>query len=305
METKQIDTYCSSIDILPTVLNLFGFTYDSRLMAGVDILSDNVEHAAVLADGSFIADGIVYDATITELIYEKENYIEKSRAEAIYRDVSKKFRISTDILNSDYYAFVYGEKGSDSTIDDPTLKYSDIGIMDQAAFYYLITNELMDPLEENKFGIHETATLAELLDVLYRYAKSPAISEQPDSPFFTADEKFASAAIWAYEQGIIINDGLVPYDLDEKATVSAVCLIVARSAKLFGVEPVADEAEVTDILQRYTALDRTVIESAIFCRDTGLVIGDGMPEYPFYSATATVNRSFIAGTLYKLFTYLI
>lgn len=305
METKQIDTYCSSIDILPTVLNLFGFTYDSRLMAGVDILADNVEHAAVLVDGSFITDGIVYDASTTALIYDKESYVEKKRAESLYLAVSKKFKISTDILNSDYYAFAYDEKGSDSIIEDPTTQYSDIGIMDQAAFYYLIKNELMDPMGEEKFGIKESATLAELLDVLYRYAESPDVSAQPDSPFFTTEEKFTSAALWAYEQGVLSNDELVSYDLDENATVGSVCLIVARFAKLFGIEPTADEVEVLDILQRYKNLDRSVIESAIFCRDNGLVIGDGMAEYPFYSATASVNRSFVAGTLYKLFTYMI
>lgn len=305
METKQIDTYCSSIDILPTVLNLFGFTYDSRLMAGTDILADNVEHVAVLADGSFITDGIVYDASTTELVYAKESYLEKDRAEALYRAVEKKFRISTDILNSDYYAFAYGEKGSDSTIDDPTVQYSDIGIMDQAAFYYLITNDLMHPMSEDEFGIYETATLAELLDVLYRYAKSPALSEHPDSPFFTSEEKFAPAALWAYEQGIITDDGLIPYDLDENATVGTLCLTVTRVAKLSGIVPTANEAEVTDILERYNGLDRVVIESAIFCRDKGLVIGDGHAEYPFYTANSGINRSFVAGTLYKLFTYLL
>ena len=36
----EVDKYCSSLDIAPTLSNLFGLEYDSRLMMGTDILSD-------------------------------------------------------------------------------------------------------------------------------------------------------------------------------------------------------------------------------------------------------------------------
>ncbi len=39
-EPITVDEPCSAIDILPTVLNLFGIEYDSRLISGSDILSD-------------------------------------------------------------------------------------------------------------------------------------------------------------------------------------------------------------------------------------------------------------------------
>lgn len=38
-EPVIVDTPCSAIDILPTVSNLFGLDYDSRLMTGVDVMS--------------------------------------------------------------------------------------------------------------------------------------------------------------------------------------------------------------------------------------------------------------------------
>ena len=34
MQPVDVDTYCCDIDILPTLLNLFGVSYDSRLLAG-------------------------------------------------------------------------------------------------------------------------------------------------------------------------------------------------------------------------------------------------------------------------------
>ncbi len=39
-EAVVVDTPCSAIDILPTVSNLFGLEYDSRLLMGTDVLSD-------------------------------------------------------------------------------------------------------------------------------------------------------------------------------------------------------------------------------------------------------------------------
>ena len=40
-ETIEVDTPCSSIDIVPTLLNLFGIEYDSRLYSGRDIFATN------------------------------------------------------------------------------------------------------------------------------------------------------------------------------------------------------------------------------------------------------------------------
>ena len=39
-EPIYIDKIGSQIDVLPTLLNLFGITYDSRLIIGQDILSN-------------------------------------------------------------------------------------------------------------------------------------------------------------------------------------------------------------------------------------------------------------------------
>lgn len=46
-ENIVVDEYCSTADILPTLLNLFGVDYDSRLLAGTDALSSGL-HVAVL-----------------------------------------------------------------------------------------------------------------------------------------------------------------------------------------------------------------------------------------------------------------
>ena len=61
METVKIDKPACQVDVLPTLLNLFGFEYDSRLYSGCDILSDSYG-LAMTANQSFITDKIVYNS---------------------------------------------------------------------------------------------------------------------------------------------------------------------------------------------------------------------------------------------------
>ena len=48
-EDIVVDEYCSTADILPTLLNLFGVDYDSRLLAGTDVLSSGIHVASKTA----------------------------------------------------------------------------------------------------------------------------------------------------------------------------------------------------------------------------------------------------------------
>lgn len=52
---KQIDKVASQIDVLPTILNLFGMEYDSRLLIGNDIFS-NTEGFAIFSNRSWVSD---------------------------------------------------------------------------------------------------------------------------------------------------------------------------------------------------------------------------------------------------------
>ena len=44
-ESVTVKTPCSAIDILPTVSNLFGLEFDSRLMSGHDVFAENYNAA--------------------------------------------------------------------------------------------------------------------------------------------------------------------------------------------------------------------------------------------------------------------
>ena len=109
-ENIVVDEYCSTADILPTLLNLFGVDYDSRLLAGTDVLSSGL-HVAVLSDKSFLTKTFRYDAGTETVIPADENTtVSDKLAEAYRLYVDSRFQLSGNILNSDYYAHVFFQR---------------------------------------------------------------------------------------------------------------------------------------------------------------------------------------------------
>lgn len=103
---------CASIDILPTVLNLLGADFDSRLLAGRNILSDSDE-LVIFADQSFITDKIKYDAATGETTYlVPESQVPEGYLDSMIAEVENRLYISDEVIDTDYFSFVYG-KSSD------------------------------------------------------------------------------------------------------------------------------------------------------------------------------------------------
>lgn len=84
VEDVEVDKVCNTIDVLPTVLNLFGIEYDSRLIVGKDILSDS-EGMAIFADYSWLTDN---DNDYSNV-------------------VSNKYLVSKNIMVYDYYRYLF------------------------------------------------------------------------------------------------------------------------------------------------------------------------------------------------------
>ena len=108
-EPEIVDEYCCNADILPTILNLWGMEYDSRMLAGTDVFSDS-EHMAVLIDRSFLTDKVWLNANTGEIrLQVPEEEVPEGYVENMIRLVETRFSISADILNTGYYGFVFGE----------------------------------------------------------------------------------------------------------------------------------------------------------------------------------------------------
>lgn len=132
-ENIVVDEYCSTADILPTLLNLFGVDYDSRLLAGTDVLSSGI-HVAVLSDKSFLTKTFRYDAGTETVIPADENTTVSGKLAEAYRlYVDSRFQLSGNILNSDYYAHVFARESSGGSLAD-TVVFTDIkSIFNQAS----------------------------------------------------------------------------------------------------------------------------------------------------------------------------
>ena len=109
-ENIVVDEYCCNVDILPTILNLWGFEYDSRMLAGTDVFSDS-EHMAVLVNKSFLTDKVWFNANTGETRYlVDESEVPEGYIENMHRIINNRFTISSDILGKCYYNFVFGKE---------------------------------------------------------------------------------------------------------------------------------------------------------------------------------------------------
>lgn len=99
IEKQVVDKVISGIDILPTIYNLFGIDYDSRLLMGSDIFS-NTEHIVILSDRSFITSKGKYNSITGE--FSNPN-VSKEYIDNINKIINEKFKMSSLILEKDYY----------------------------------------------------------------------------------------------------------------------------------------------------------------------------------------------------------
>ncbi len=101
-----VDKPASSLDILPTLSNLFGLTYDSRLLMGQDILSD-AEPLVILGNRSFITDKVMFNSNTGEVINLTNQEIPSDYVRNINNIIKNKFNVSKSILNNDYYRYIF------------------------------------------------------------------------------------------------------------------------------------------------------------------------------------------------------
>ena len=109
-ESIEINKFGSSLDILPTILNLFGINYDSRILMGKDLLS-NENGLVIYNDRSFITDKGKYNS-VTNTFIPFVNNVDNNYVEKTNEIVNNKFIISKLILERDYYRKIYKIKAT-------------------------------------------------------------------------------------------------------------------------------------------------------------------------------------------------
>ena len=105
-EPVVVDKYCSSLDIAPTLANLFGLTYDSRLYIGTDIFAPEPNYV-IFNDRSFINDKIMYNARNGKVTVLVDEDITQEYVKECIEYVDALCTNSADIIEKDYYGYLF------------------------------------------------------------------------------------------------------------------------------------------------------------------------------------------------------
>ncbi len=109
-EPIVVDTPVYSLDIVPTVSNLFGLDYDSRLLIGRDVFSEEMP-LVIWAERSWKTDKASYNAARNEytVFPGYEDVVDEAYYERVNAIVRNKFAFSQNVLETDYYCILFGE----------------------------------------------------------------------------------------------------------------------------------------------------------------------------------------------------
>ena len=274
MEAVQVDEYCSSIDILPTVLNLLGVDYDSRLLAGKDVLSD-APHLALLYDRSFITKDFRYNANNGEVIpHDPSITIEKDTLQNYLNYVSNIFTLSSAILTNDYYGFIYGVESDSEGI----VNYEDIkDPYKESAVVFMVANGYMEPKDETVFGAESKQYVSDCLNTMYLMAGSPAVTEVPEQE---------AALTWALEEGILDDAAL----WSEPITIGELSKFMYRQCPDASYE----QMDISQLMTNYPELPEEGIRALIWSMDHKIVLGTGEVDSTMTLYNNTIKRATLA-----------
>ena len=101
METKEINKVGMPIDVIPTIYNLFGIKFDSRIFAGTDLLSDK-DGLVILGNRSWITEKGKYNSTNNTF---SGNY-DKEYIDYINNNIQNKIAFSKGMFNYNGYKYI-------------------------------------------------------------------------------------------------------------------------------------------------------------------------------------------------------
>ncbi|MBQ3184016.1 MAG: sulfatase-like hydrolase/transferase [Clostridia bacterium] len=277
IETVRVKAPCSTPDILPTILNIMGIEFDSRLLAGRDVMS-NAPHVAVLADRSFITESFRYNASTAEVTADADVTVSDAELTDYRNYVDNIFTLSAAILNTDCYAAVYGHTKTEDK--SAVMNYEDItnnNVYIESTVTFMVNEGFMEPKSETEFGVNDPGTVRELVETLYR---------------MKAPEGYDDALKWALSLGIITPE----QPIDEAATYADTAKVIFQYC-CFGMGP-----DVSALAKNYPDLTIDEVAALSFCYNEKLIMGD-VYHSSFELAHTTVTRYQIAAFLQRMYMY--
>ncbi len=288
MEPVTVSDYCSTPDILPTVLNLLGVEYDSRLLVGKDVLSD-APHIAVLFGRNFLTNEFKYNAE-TGIAEAYDGSVVDLQTIQNYRSyVANMFTLSTAILESDYYGHVFDKAGQVKVESDKKIiNYSDIkSPYIEAAATFMVDNNYMIAESEKKFGAKRNVKVWEFVDVLYKMQGEPA----PD-----VDVEYKPSLAWALNNNILEDPSL----WSQEVTMGIAADIMYRYFTLVSGEPEINEAEINEICALNPLIDREMIILLDWCFENS-IYAYPVSDTSYSAENISISRGQMAVYLQRIF----
>ena len=276
-QAVPVDAYCSTEDILPTLLNLFGLSYDSRLLAGRDVLADGL-HMAVLSDQSILTDRFRFDAAANAVTWTGEEDPELlERCQVL---VQNRFQVSADILNSDYYRHVLPDYVQPDVPQTAQCPFEDLDYLNgyyKPMILSLYEQGYADPVSGTQFGLLLPCTPGEFVETLYRVEGRPAAGGTPAYSNLTEEYPYFAAVQWAYENGLLPDwGGELP--LEEGITRRDAAWILYRYADYLGEDVSVDAAQLALDRADYPGFTAEELAALRWCYEQRLLVGDGTWE---------------------------
>lgn len=288
-KTVEVDRYCSTPDILPTILNIMGLEFDSRLIAGKDVFSDS-PNVAVLADQSYITDTFRYVASTGEAIGHNGEEIDPFIVQDYCNYVANMFTLSNGILETDYYSFIFDKKSQHNA--ESYIRYTDIkSPFVESAATFMVQNGYMtaDDPENNKFGVKRVENISEFMRIIYQMAGAPEVD--------TSDGR-APELVWSLKHGLLTDEAL----WDQPITRGEATYIIYKYLDIvIGIPQDTDYERIAELCTKYPGIPQERIIAAKWCKENTIAEEkkeDGALEVYYKEA----NRGDMAKYLQRMYS---
>ncbi|MBE6573020.1 MAG: hypothetical protein E7652_01350 [Ruminococcaceae bacterium] len=288
IEKVEVDEYCCSVDILPTVLNLIGAEFDSRLLVGKDVMSD-APHLAVISNQSFITSDFMYDAENGVAKAHDGSKVPQETVDSYCNYVRNMFTLSSAILDTNYYGHVFNVKSED--VDDYGVTYTDIAsVYVESAVGFMEENGWMTADSDTEFGANRNEGYINVIDIMYQMAGSPEVVNETE---------YSDSIIWALENNIIKN-------IDStKLTVTNgdLAYSIYNFAKMSGcnTEVVIDDEEYARLSEYLPGLTREELVPIKYCVDNQILYTNVNLDKYYKDYYECATRGYIAVFLQRMY----
>lgn len=287
MQAVEVEKYCSSIDILPTVLNLLGVQYDSRLLPGKDVLSES-EGIAILADQSFLTAELSYNAATGTAVRYDGAAVDQEKLRQLINDVANRFTLSNAILDNDYYAHVFNTASDNRTQE--IVNFTDItDPYIESAAIFMIEHGFIEPNSPTEFGTQTENGIQELLQTIYKMCESPSVQNNTGDP---------DVLYWAMSIGLI-EDASLWYSPATYRTAAQIIFNYSRYASGGTLE--IDYDLLAQKVASYPRFTQKELQALVWCVDQQRIITGMTIEQPYTMPDQVVSRHQIVTYLHRTY----